>query len=347
MQAPLTCACQPCVGAGACDQGYYYTESEDRCLDQDSIAATDPAACCHHCAEGSQTEDGAGGYALALAVSCELCAIGRHRNAAMGEACINGAESGCEIYECQPCEAGRYTSVEGTGDCEMCPPGFFLEELGSVNITACIDCGAGQYSPPGTGDRTLCERCVLGKYAATGVATDEACIPCAAGRYTETEGIAADGCLACDPGTYNGEVGATTFENCTQCVPGRYSQTVAAIANTTCIACAEGKYGEAYANSNATGCVDCAAGRYGDVLGAGRAELCEACGPARYSNTLDGTPPGNANPRGPGEGWMKCEFCPPSQTPNADQTACINAFCSEFIKGEPQGATDRGLRGLT
>jgi hypothetical protein len=110
---------------------------------------------------------------------------------------------------------------------------------------------------------------------------------------------------------------------------------VAAIANTTCIACAEGKYSEAYANSNATGCVDCAAGRYGDVLGAGRAELCEACGPARYSNTLDGTPPGNANPRAPGEGWKKCEFCPPSQTPNADQTVCINAFCSEFIKGEP------------
>jgi hypothetical protein len=30
-----------------------------------------------------------------------------------------------------------------------------------------------------------------------------------------------------------------------------------------------------------------------------------------------------------------CEFCPPSQTPNMAQTGCINAFCSEFIMGEP------------
>jgi len=250
--------CEKCEAGKYFDKGLSWREYGGPSANEDpAIWGTNK---CKNCAVGKyQTQ--AGQSSCALAVSSEVCAIGKY-----------GVPPNCD-----PCPMGYTTLSTGSTvmtDC-VCKQGYY-----PVNVLAyqqCIACAAGTYkSQTGQG---LCTECAAGKSQAQ--SGQSACIACAVAKYQAQTGqglctacaagkyqtqLGQSDCIACAEGKYKAETGQGS---CTECAAGTYASSSQAL----CTPCPPHWYGTERGQNT---CIECAAGKYQTQLGQTVCDLCRA-----------------------------------------------------------------------
>jgi hypothetical protein len=203
--------------------------------------------------------------------------------------CPAGATSGTE-----PCAAGFYCPGGLAPAPVPCPAGT-SSVLGSISLSQCFNCGAGNFT---TGAGGECKVCAAGTYS-SGPA-NSTCTSCPAGTYgnpiTAAQGLTsiAD-CILCPPGYFSGVVGAAASSSCLTCSPGIFCPSGTSVSTQLCPAgsycpgnglgpelcnpgtannvagsteCFECVAGAWTANFGSTVCTDCPAGSYSTAVGA-------------------------------------------------------------------------------
>lgn len=67
-----------------------------------------------------------------------------------------------KLGNCLPCQAGRFSSSVNAPSCAPCPASTFNSKLGAA---VCLEfCYGGEYSPPGSTNRSACSDCAAGLY---------------------------------------------------------------------------------------------------------------------------------------------------------------------------------------
>jgi hypothetical protein len=246
----------------------------------------------------------AGSFAAVTKDRCGDCDPGQYVN---GSICVN-------------CEIGRYAPTAMNGGCLECAGGFYTNNV-TLQATACIDCGPGEYSPAGS---VLCSTCGVGTWSGSRSPT---CTNCSAGTYSNV--VLATSCTNCLSGKYSNE-GATA---CTECPVGKKSGARAAV----CENCATGKY------TNSTGtlfCTACDAGRASTTTGS---SSCDICVPGRYQSETR-SPICNDCPAGQYQTDYEapaCIECSVGQyQPNTGTLNCTDCPVGKVMAAEGQAACD-------
>lgn len=217
-----------------CDAGMYcYCDPETACINSYDIYSLNSGPVkCVDCPAGYYCE----GYTsyvtrptyntkipLASKVPKKKCGLGRYSN--------TGAS------KCSACPAGSYSASTGTSVCDKCLAGLSCP-ASSTTSTACVLCGKGKYSTPGT-----------------------ACLSCQAGSHASSVGMSE--CAVCEPGTFS-SAGSVT---CSDCDAGKYSTFHAA----SCRSCPPGTFSRSQGQPQ---CDPCPAGTFSSTTGA---SICTAC----------------------------------------------------------------------
>ncbi|KAL7454134.1 hypothetical protein ACHAWC_005764 [Mediolabrus comicus] len=176
---------------------------------------------CSHKADKSQKPNNQVGYNNDIGNSqsgkCSTCPAGTY------------SEQGDMV--CKPCEAGRYSSSDGSSECTPCPAGQYSDDTG---FTSCKVCDAGTFSNAGkdASGSTRCNSCAPGYYSSSSGSSE--CTKCPAGHYTNFYSGATE-CTAASPGFY---VGATNDFSPHlvqyECPIGSYSETTGQPHCTSC-----------------------------------------------------------------------------------------------------------------
>ena len=270
-----------------CDAGKYcYCDPQDRyygnCITNYKNQRLSSSVKCLDCPAGyyceGYTYDVKNPYSynvpLASEVPTKKCGLGRYSS--------TGAS------KCSACPAGSYSASTGTSVCDKCPAGLSCP-ASSTTSTACVLCGKGKYSTPGT-----------------------ACLSCQAGSHASSVGMSE--CAVCEPGTFS-SAGSVT---CSDCDAGKYSTFHAA----SCRSCPAGTYGSTlgrsdcavcepgtFSSAGSVTCSDCDAGKYSTF----HAASCRSCPPGTFSRS---------------QGQPQCDPCPAgtfsSTTGASICTACTN-----------------------
>ncbi|EKX52888.1 hypothetical protein GUITHDRAFT_64694 [Guillardia theta CCMP2712] len=152
-------------------------------------------------------------------------------------ACSRGTYRGENDTECLACEAGKYSSTEGSPECQMCPE-HASSLAGSMELTDCI-CDAGYTGLNGSN----CTACPAGQYKASNGSSQ--CAPCSAGTYNNATGATV--CSGSCAETFTSPEGSSSEEAC-GCVPGLSP------VNGTCTSCEAGKYKDELGTATCTAC---------------------------------------------------------------------------------------------
>ncbi len=315
---PTTAGATSCAG---CEPGRFGTTGN--CVacsaGQFSDAVNEPS--CKTCPRGQFAE----GQQSSGARRCQQCSPGTYGADALVSSRVNESDA------CAPCPPGRYLNEVGSRDatfCKRCPPGRWNEHSGSPSEAACEACAPGKFgtvSAATSGDE--CQLCAEGRYGVTVGAgsEDAACSDCPEGWHADLRAQTA--CAQCMPG----EVSSTpAAANCTACGPGEYQDQPA---KDTCRACPAGYFSKDDAQSF---CGLCPAGHMQAALGSSSCPAC-AAGSHRAPSDLPA---------------VRCAQCAPglytNSTGNADCVTCPAGFaladsggtgcgrCSGgYVAGEP------------
>ncbi|GMI07372.1 hypothetical protein TrLO_g7543 [Triparma laevis f. longispina] len=187
------------------------------------------------------------------------------------------------------CSAGKYRS---SGPCFDCDAGNFSSVEGSIS---CLSCSAGQYSGPGS---TGCSNCTVGKYlteSTTGVETS-ACSICAAGTYSSSP--ASPLCTVCPAGKYIADKAEDpslhdSISDCQMCSAGTKLEDDGDTASLhdsaeDCVQCGPNFYSNEE-ETQMTSCKQCP----GDEVSPAGASKCSSC-PAGYDCSGGETAPCDA-----------------------------------------------------
>eukprot|EP00929_Paragymnodinium_shiwhaense_P052971 TRINITY_DN26526_c0_g1_i1.p1 TRINITY_DN26526_c0_g1~~TRINITY_DN26526_c0_g1_i1.p1 ORF type:complete len:1356 (-),score=261.47 TRINITY_DN26526_c0_g1_i1:189-4256(-) len=159
---------------------------------QDGTIARQPgSATCERCAAGSVANTDL----AANTATCDVCPAGKAANpiGTQCEDCDPGSYTGVNgLIQCTPCELGRFATVPGASSCSLCPAGDTASRGGS---TQCSTCASGKY----TTDAIACTKCPVGTYSETkGAFSIAACLPCPQSTYSTAEGASSLGfCQSC------------------------------------------------------------------------------------------------------------------------------------------------------
>ena len=314
--------CLPCSG------GYFGTAPN-----YSSPLCEDACSAGHFCPEGS-TEP-------------LPCPSGRYlsaRGAATNNSCIPCA-SGSYSKEtgnagrCNACEAGRFSTAEGSTACELCDAGGYCDEPGASSASVFQQCEPGTWSDAiGLNSSAGCNSCDVGKYQPTnGASSSSACNECRRGTAGATAGLAI--CPDCAAGKYQNETGRTACIDCTAgsfcvegssaplpCPAGTHANSSLGVMTSAgqCVECDAGTFctvGSAAPTACAPGtvqpeprqgaCVGCDAGKF--MNESGRTE-CHACAPGAYCATGASAalpcPPGTHSNTSGLSSSAQCDECP-------------------------------------
>ena len=225
--------------------GNYYSEEENRyrntnavCPDHDADTCTcgttthspDSGSTskyyfeyvCNHKADSSQKPNNQVGYNDDIGNSndgkCSTCPAGTY------------SEQGDMV--CKLCEAGRYSSSDGSSECTPCPAGQYSDDTG---FTSCKVCDAGTSSNAGkdASGSTRCNNCAPGYYSSSSGSSE--CTTCPAGHYTNSDSGATE-CIAASTGFYVGATNKVSLPHLVQykCPIGSYSSTTGQSHCTSC-----------------------------------------------------------------------------------------------------------------
>ena len=256
------------VPTGLCQAGYYCPLG--------SKTATEQAATPGHytgSGQSSETQCPAGSYSpdYATATSCTtcpagyMCALGDAQtftDCPAGQYCVAGSSSGVN------CLGGTYSSIthlHASGECTLCPPGFYCSGGGSTTTGSCqinyycpagssiattSGCPTGSYCPPQSGRELPCPTGTYNDVPSIGDVS--LCKNCPATKYCSIKGISTpDG--TCDAGYYcpgsntvprpknyvciEGEYCPSGSSNKTPCPAGKYQNSKK---QGSCIPCPRG-----------------------------------------------------------------------------------------------------------
>jgi len=253
-----------------------------------------------------------------------------------------------------PCQAGEYGNcsiADGSSDCYIncecrkCPAGYYSASVGSVSVSDCLSCGAGQVSSEGA---SVCTSCPLGKYATDDVNDDEgglisqvstsatSCNKCPEGYFTDTTSTLV--CQACSPGEFSGWGAPSCSEcpsgsyssggvsNCTECETGFYGETTSL---SSCTACAAGSY---QPNRGSSACLDCPIGKSQGVTGQ---SSCDDCAAGSYSDAVGSSVCSNCDSFGSGysssSGSAACEECLSGYYRDPEEFVCRQCDSSSSV----------------
>ena len=187
---------------------------------------------------------------------------------------------------CLPCEAGKYTGVQG--------------------VSVCLQCLAGSYGP--SAQLSVCNTCTPGKYSASNGLS--VCTMCSIGTYwTGTGGSTVGVCQSCGIGTFSTSAGAVISATCDACPPGTYN---GATGRSVCALCTPGKYNAGSGSIQEGACSSCIAGKFSTVSGAITENACRYCDPGYFAGSPGGATVCSICPAGKigaGSGLSICEDC--------------------------------------
>lgn len=129
---------------------------------------------------------------------------------------------------CSECYAGKFKSLKGPQDCDLCPNGTYSGVFAATSDGVCAACQANSLSWSGSTVLTDCK--------------------CDSGFFTENFGKPTAYCRTCGNGTYNTHLNATA---CSKCAAGLYSTAIGAKTGEVCLKCMSGFSGEGYAQCDA------------------------------------------------------------------------------------------------
>ena len=245
---------------------------------------------------------------------------------------------GVESSSCQPCPAGRYSSLSGVTSCSACPAGQYGQDSGATSDATCTTCPIGTYSE--NEGMPLCSVCEKGKYNhddSTSPSKHISCDVCTAGKYNPdpaTDAALHLSCEACRPGKWNADAGVTQFahdepSDCFSCDVGKFSNDPNGA--TSCEPCDAGLI----SGSGASSCSTCPVG-YQCIEGV----VSSTCLSGKYSN-------GGTNGCDECEPGYKCPGgtdhipCPPgSYSGSASQTFCNSCVSGKFQSDEAKESCD-------
>ena len=254
-----------------------------------------------------------------------------------GEACKNGYTIHgelCTWYECEMCEAGKYSPTAAGLNCLSCPENTFSTIIGSQSSGDCEDCAAGKSTNENLG-QVSCSDCAAGKFSNTGGDCQD-CLP------SEISSPGSSSCTQCSSGKFS-------FQNvCTNCQAGKFSLS----GDVECTPCASGKFSEA----GASFCIGCDEGKGlpasvtakedwdgtceictkgkavfnshdSAFLGSEIYPLCSDCIEGKFSNV---------------DGSTECEKCERGKFSDSGASICTDCAIGEFTRsmegGTPIGA---------
>jgi hypothetical protein len=141
-----------------------------------------------------------------------------------------------DATQCQQCQLGETTSIEGAARCDVCdagtfgktngvcaacPIGFYQDSKGNIE---CVECTLGESYVDA---KTACRGCDIGTFG-----SGNGCAECPIGFYQDSKGKKE--CMSCPIGTMSNIVGAA---RCDVCDAGTFGKT-----NGVCAACPTGFY---------------------------------------------------------------------------------------------------------
>ena len=233
---------------------------------------TSPVACAD-CSAGKYAPIPAGSGA----VTCQSCPSGLFSFVASRNCSFTSCPAGSyntDGQACQACEAGKYSSAEGSGSCTVCASGTYASQSG---MTECSFCAAGKYLSDNGQLASLHD-------------SIESCLACDAGKHSPVEG--SDSCDLCAVGYSASEEGSAS---CAKCAAGKYQ---ASEGQVTCFACDGGKF----SRKASSACSSCP-GNTDSLSGSG---FCHLCKPGYI---LDDRPWKDGSPRAVDEHNASCWPC--------------------------------------
>lgn len=244
---------------------------------------------------------------------------------AYDKACENGYtihEELCSWYECESCEAGKYSLSTASVSCSSCLKNTFSTVIGSQLATDCEYCPKGK-STDGNLAQISCSNCPAGKFSNTGGDCQDcpsshisspgssSCTQCSAGKF-----VMKNVCNECQAGKFSqpGDL------ECTPCLEGTFSEAGASF----CLGCGEGKGlpVSVTAKEDWDGtCEDCPVGKsvkndqWFDTLGSEMYPICSDCRDGTFSDVV---------------GTHTCEFCEQGKFSDAGTSFCTDCAIGEF-----------------
>ena len=293
---------------------------------KDMVGASECIVC-----PAAKYSDAMGANASSACLPCPQGAVSPNGSTSLSDcSCKAGFTARADGESCVACEAGKFKTNVGTGECTQCPRGkysaVYLIATGLAR-DMCKDCMRNTYS---SADNSKCSPCPFHAVSAIGSSSRSDC-QCAKG-YTGPDGRS---CVACVAGKYKAVQGASA---CASCRAGKFSTTSAATAESSCTTCAANSYSapdnghcilcpyyavSSRASSSQTDCVcdvgftgpnggpcgACPAGKYKQVIGSSQ---CRQCQEGKFSTSVAAT------------SITTCRFsCSPSSYSSADNSACL------------------------
>lgn len=187
---------------------------------------------CDHCPGGQYAESWS-----SVGKTCKLCPPGKYSTF------TDSTHSG--YRECLPCDAGKYSHLEGMVECIQCDYGKNQPSMGQ---TSCVPCDQGyQAYVPGMAN---CEACGPGKFAS--FPGQPSCDTCPTGTYSSLTFGSTD-CTVCPAGKFSTIEGSSTDLVCESCAVGKVSSEW----GDACVACPNGWSTKSPGQAKCTACDSC------------------------------------------------------------------------------------------
>jgi len=257
---------------------------------------------------------GLGAFEMApgLKETCAFCPPGTYKSEA--------GTKPQDIVSCRYCREGKYSTKYGASVCELCAPGTFSNQIGSISSTSCTECYVGTYQ------------------SGYGMASENSCLNCQAGQFTSARGFTR--CSLCTAGKFSDSIAASSPSLCaTFCVSGTYSRAGA----SACVSCYFGKFATGVGMTDIVACKSCSAGKYASIRAAsscgvcshglysrGDSSNCELCLPGTFSDQIESSMCHNcwSGTYSSSYGSSACQYCPAgylSHESNFSEFVCVSS----------------------
>ena len=362
-----------------CNPGTFAaTDGSSACTDcrAGTFSATGGSSSCTNCQAGffsnassatMCTACSAGSYSpIAASSTCTQCEMGKFLETSTGtvcKACFMGSYSTvtasasnatCKlcwpgsysddstqgVSTCKQCQAGTWTSNNGSTACSLCPAGTYSSAQGLTSSSQCMRCGYGTYQDI-QGSTTGCKLCPMGKYlTANGSTSVLQCVPCPSGTFSTLEGaFFPEECLACPKGKYSQSSGSTTCEDCSMgyyqaaagksacqgCPPGTFLNATGSQNQSDCMPCSEGTYASSIGSS---ACLPCRPGYHSNITGTSQCTPCAAGTASALEGFIDECPKCIPGTFSSVTGNSVCSQCTPASFSNeTGSTSCMDMAC--------------------
>ena len=249
--------------------------------------------------------------------TCTLCsAVSSSKSGAGSTTCeCNAGYTGPDLGPCDPCPAGTYKDIAGSGVCVECHDQS-SSPAGSTQTSDCA-CNPGHTIT----DDDTCEPCPMGTFKDTW--GSDACSACRANSVSPAGSAASDECV-CDAGYAAAEDGAS----CVPCAAGSYKE---APGSAPCQSCPD----TTHSSAGSTEVTDCVCNKGYEGPGGGPCDPVEPikCDPG-FTGSEDGTcQPCPSGTFKPATGSEACIVCPEHSSSEEGASEC---FCSPGYWGYPK-----------